>query len=154
MGLIIPEKYLKWQKREQNAEQTKSTAPFSRLLTLQAKDVQPGTYKLHWYYEIKVDAVSAATAVLRVVAKTNVVAYNQIENPQDDFESFGGWDFIQLGERETPEVYIEWRRIGGAGTVLHAQHVRLSIEFMESEVGPRGDGIGGGQPRAARRATQ
>jgi len=139
MGNIVTEKYIKWQKREANAEQIKTTTPYERMLTLNARDVHPGTYKVHWYYEVKLDALpSPSEIIVRVQAKTNVVAFNQIRNPQDEYESFGGWDFIKLKERETPIIFLEWRRVGGAAD-LHAQHVRLSIELMEGDPGPRGN---------------
>lgn len=146
MGNIVTEKFLKWQKIEINAEQTKSTAPYSTLIELVAKDVVPGTYKLHWYVEVKLDSTPSPSEIhLRMKAKTNIVANHEFQNPQDGWESWAGWDFIQLGDRENPTMTMEWRRVNGSADII-SQHARLSIEFMESVPGPRGEGgQGGGQ---------
>ena len=140
MGVIVPERFLKWQKIEINAEQTKDTAPYTTLIELVAKDVVPGTYKLHWYVEVKLDSLpSPSEILLRMKAKTNIVANHAFQNPQDEYESWAGWVFIKLGNRENPTMTMEWRRPNGNATLM-AQHARLSIEFMEGEPGPGRDG--------------
>jgi hypothetical protein len=155
MGLIVPERFLKWQKIEINAEQTKSTAPYSTLIELVAKDVVPGTYKLHWYVEVKLDSLpSPSRILLRMKAKTNIVATHEVATPMDEYQSWAGWDFIQLGNRENPAMTMEWRRPNGNADLL-AQHARLSIEFMEGEPGPGRFGLGGenqGQTAAVARS--
>ncbi len=151
MGNIVTEKFIKWQKRENNTEQTKTNAPFQNMVRLVAKDVHPGTYKFHWYCEVKNEAPNDAVIVVRAKVKTNIVGFHEFEIPNEDFQSFAGWDFVQLGERETPEVLLEWRRPSGTADVV-ARNARVSIEFMESVPGPRGQ-IGGDQGQGAQAAT-
>jgi hypothetical protein len=154
MGIIVPEKFLKWQKREVNAEQIKTTNAFEVMVRLTAKDVVQGTYKFHWYCEVKNEAPSNAEIVVRARAKTNIVGTHEFEDPSVEWHHFAGWDFIQLGDRETPVVELEWRRPSGNSDIV-CRNARVSIEFMEGEPRARGSGGQAGDgTRAARRAAR
>jgi hypothetical protein len=139
MGTIVTERFLKWQKREHNAEQIKDTNPFENMVRMVAKDVAPGTYKFHWYCEVHNAAPANAEIVVRAKVKGNVVGTHEFEDPGLEWHSFAGWDFIHLGNRETPEVLLEWRRPSGNSDIV-CRNARISIEFMESDPGPGGPG--------------
>lgn len=142
MGDIVAEQFLKWQKRENNADQIKTTNPFENMVRLAADDVVQGTYKFHWYCEVRNEAPNNAVITVRAQVKGSIVGFHQFMVPQLTFQSFAGWDFTRLGNRENPVVLLEWRKQGGADVV--ARNARVSIEFMEGEPRPRG---GEGQPR-------
>ncbi|MHA1806197.1 MAG: hypothetical protein ACTSX2_01320 [Candidatus Thorarchaeota archaeon] len=137
MGTIVTERYLKWQKHELNAEQIKTNNPFEVMVRLNAKDVVQGTYKFHWYCEVKNNPPSNASIVVRAKAKTNIVGTHEFEDPSVEWHHFAGWDFIQLGNREQPVVELEWRRPSGNSDIV-CRNARVSIEFMEGQPSPGG----------------
>lgn len=143
MGTIVTERFIKWQKREANAEQIKTTNPFENIVRLAASDVFPGTYKFHWYCEVRNEAPNDSVIIVRAKAKTNVVGFTQFTVPQLIFQSLAGWDFIRLNDRETPVMLLEWRRLSGTANIA-VRNARVSIELMEGNPRPRGSG--GGQP--------
>lgn len=145
MGTIVTEQFIKWQKREHNADQIKNTNPFENIVRFVASDVAEGIYKFHWYCEVRNEVPTNSVIVVRAQVKGNVVGTHQFEIPQLTFQSFAGWDFVQLGKRENPVVLLEWRRLPGGNNDIVVRNARISIEFMEGEPGARGSG--GGQGR-------
>ena len=149
MGSIVTEQFLKWQKREANAEQIKSNNPFENIVRLNANDVVEGTYKFHWYCEVKNEAPNNAVIVVRAKVDTNIVGFHEFSDPMDEYRHFAGWDFVNLASRARPIVLLEWRRPSGSSDIV-VRHARVSIEFMEGTPGPRGE-LGQGQPGAQAR---
>ena len=151
MGNILTEIFVKWQKAESRAAITKSGATFQTCLELISEAVSGGTYKIHWYMEV--DRLGATNFDRSIRVRLGGVIIGQHVFTEDDtsVHAYAGWDIQTFGNRATPVLDIQLQTAGGTpARTARIQNIRLSLELMEQEPGPRGLGQrqpGSGQGR-------
>lgn len=130
MGTKVTERVRLWQKRENNAIQTKTGAGFDEVLRLDAKPVATGKYRIQWNAEARLQAGSTSKPKIRVVLDGTQVGLKSWKMPDQDWEGWSGWDFKAYTEGDTPSLVMEVQRDGGTDTV-EVRRLKMSIELME-----------------------
>lgn len=130
MGTVVKGKHRLWQKKENNAIQTKTGAGFDEILRLDAKPVAPGKYRIQWNAEARLQAGSTSKPKIRVVLDGGQVGIKSFKVPDQDWEGWSGWDFKAFIEGDTPSIVMEVQRDGGTDTV-EVRRLKVSIELME-----------------------
>jgi len=145
MGTIVTEHFLKWQKAEARNAVVITGATFQEVLALQAKDVFGGTYKVHWYMEASRTGGTNFDRSVRVRLGGVIIGeHNWVQDSSSVF-AYAGWDIQEFGNRATPLLDVQVKTVGGTPPRnINVRNVRLSIELMEIDPGPRG--LGNGQP--------
>ena len=130
-GIIVVGNRRKWQKAEENSVQEKSGAGFDTMLTLNAKPLKGGRYRVMFNGEARVKAgggltsqpkfrikVDGSTKALRTLAASN------------EWDGAAAWDISQFNDGDTPVITVEVQRFGG-GETIEVQKLKVSIELME-----------------------
>lgn len=131
MATKVPERYKKWQKKEDNLTQTKGAGGFSVVLTLNAKPLKAGRYRIQWNAEVRLQAGNTSLPKMRVMHGANRKGLKTFKSPDQEWDHWSGWDFDQYTDGETPTLTLEVKREGGSDTV-EVRKLKLSIELMES----------------------
>jgi len=143
MGAIVAERFLKWQKREANAEQNKGAGAFEEFLRLDSAPLVKGKYRIQWYAEAKLNAGNTSQPKARIQLDGVQIGIH-VWRATTEFDGHAGWDIGAFNDGDTPSITIEVRRLANGGAdVCVFKRLKLSIEPMEGQPRPRGSG---GQP--------
>jgi hypothetical protein len=111
------------------AEQTNPNQAPDVALQLQLTAVKGGNWQLTWYCEISVAAVVSNSGVAaRVMVDGVERAYSSSRD--DQYQSFSGSGLLVYNDGETPDIQIEFARIGVANT---ARIRRLQIALVPED---------------------
>jgi len=130
MATKISELYRKWQKKENNAIQTKTGAGFDEILKLNTRPIVAGKYRIQWNAEARLQSGNTSVPKIRVTVGGVQRGLNSFKSPDQDWSGWSGWDFQSFNEGDTPEILMEVQRNGGTDTV-EVRRLKLSIELME-----------------------
>jgi len=131
MATQVPELFKKWQKVEDNSLQEKSGEGFTTMLTLTAKPVAAGKYRISFNGEGRTKAGNLNRQCkfrVKVDGVTKMIRTLAVEN---EWNGSAGWDFQAFSEGDTPVVIVEVQRFGSGAGNVEVQKLKLSIERME-----------------------
>jgi len=132
MGNIVAERNRKWQKKENNAIQTKTGGGFEAFLTLNCKPLARGKYRIQWNAEARLLSGTTSIPKIRCRLDTVQIGINVWKNPDDEWQGWSGWDFAFFAEGATPVIDLETRRMGGTD-IVEMRRLKVSIELMDEE---------------------
>ncbi len=131
MATKVNEIYRKWQKVENNNIQEKTGTGFDVVLTLNAKAVAAGKYRIVFNGEARVKAGGGLTSQPKFRFKLDgAVKAIRTMQAQTEWDGRTGWDISQFAKGDTPVLTLEIQRFGGSETI-EVQKLRMSIELME-----------------------
>lgn len=154
MGTTVTERNRVWQKRENNAVQTKAGGGFVTVLRLDCKPLAKGRYRVAWNCEARLQAGSTSIPRIRVkqapAASGPELGEETFKTADQNWDGRAGWDFRQYAESATPSFIIQVRRVQAVGSdIVEVRRLKLSIELMNDD---RAEAEGdGGRGRTTRR---
>jgi len=133
MATKVSERYKRWQKKESNSVQEKSGAGFDTKLTLNAKPVVGGKYRIMFNGEARVKPGGGLTSQPKFRIKIDGTTTALRTFPAStEWAGVCAWDIKQFSEDATPTVIVEVQRFEGSETI-EVQRLKVSIELMEGE---------------------
>ena len=121
-----------WQKKENNAVQTKGSGAFEEKLRLDTLPVTTGRYRIKWNAEMRLQAGNTSLPKIRIQLDAVVIAVKTFKSPDQEWDSYSGWDIMFFNEGDTPSITIEIKRVGGTD-IIELRRAKVSIELMGSD---------------------
>jgi hypothetical protein len=119
---------------ESNTAVTTVLETFDEKMSRTAAALVAGTYKLSWYFEMKVTVSGPlnSNGLAQFLVDANVKG--SCQHRSVEWSSFSGWDRYVAAEGDTPVLSIEIRRdpTEGGNDTIEIRKMKLGVELMDT----------------------
>ena len=122
----------KYQFWESNPAQTTTNEAFTEVLSRTAARMKQGTYRVSWYFELKLTPTGPVNSLAMAQMLTDASVKGSAATDSVEWIAFSGWDRFIAAEGAAPVLSLEIQRdptVGGNDTV-EIRKMKLGIEQM------------------------